>query len=173
MHNLKEIRKNIELFKKKIKERNALIDFDSLIQKDKDNRDLIQKKEKLEQEKKLLSKKKDPENFTQSKKLTDEIKSLEILQKKLDDEIKVILSSIPNLALDEVPLGTDDKSNIIIKNLNPKKRPISAVADNIEFRNAKKISIKTLNRIQFKLLYDSNRSLQKKIKIEQLRKETI
>ena len=66
-----------------------------------------------------------------------------------------------------------DKSNIIIKNLNPKKRPISAVADNIEFRNAKKISIKTLNRVQFKLLYDSNRSLQKKIKIEQLRKETI
>jgi NAD+ kinase len=66
-----------------------------------------------------------------------------------------------------------DRSNIIIKNLNPKKRPISAVADNIEFRNAKKISIKTLNRVQFKLLYDSNRSLQKKIKIEQLRKETI
>ena len=65
------------------------------------------------------------------------------------------------------------KSKIIIKNLNSKKRPISAVADNIEFRNAKKISIKTLNRVQFKLLYDSNRSLQKKIKIEQLRKETI
>ena len=32
-----------------------------------------------------------------------------------------------------------DKSKIIIKNLNPKKRPISAVADNIEVRNAKKI----------------------------------
>ena len=66
-----------------------------------------------------------------------------------------------------------DTLKITIKNLNPKKRPISAVADNIEVRNAKKISIKTLNRIQFKLLYDSNRSLQKKIKIEQLRKETI
>ena len=32
-----------------------------------------------------------------------------------------------------------DKSKIIIKNLNPKKRPISAVADNIEVRNAKKL----------------------------------
>ena len=66
-----------------------------------------------------------------------------------------------------------DKSNIIIKNLNPSKRPISAVADNIEYRNAKTISIKTIKKIKFNLLYDSNRSLQKKIKIEQLRKETI
>ena len=64
-----------------------------------------------------------------------------------------------------------DKSKIIIKNLNPKKRPISAVADNIEVRNAKKIIIKTNQRIKFNLLYDQNRSLQKKIKIEQLRKE--
>ena len=66
-----------------------------------------------------------------------------------------------------------DKSNIIIKNLNPSKRPISAVADNIEYRNAKTISIKTIKKIKFNLLYDRNKSLQKKIKIEQLRKETI
>ena len=65
-----------------------------------------------------------------------------------------------------------DKSIIKIKNLNPIKRPISAVADNIEFRNAKKIIITTNKKIKFNLLYDVNRSLQKKIKIEQLRKET-
>ena len=65
-----------------------------------------------------------------------------------------------------------DKSMITIKNLNPKKRPISAVADNVEIRNAKKIIIKTNKKIKFNLLYDQNRSLQKKIKIEQLRKET-
>ena len=65
-----------------------------------------------------------------------------------------------------------DKSKIIIKNLNPKKRPISAVADNIEVRNAKTIVIKTNKKIKFNLLYDQNRGLQKKIKIEQLRKET-
>jgi len=65
-----------------------------------------------------------------------------------------------------------DKSKINIKNLNPKKRPISAVADNIEVRNAKNIVIKTNQKIKFNLLYDKNNSLQKKIKIEQLRKET-
>ena len=65
-----------------------------------------------------------------------------------------------------------DKSKIIITNLNPSKRPISAVADNLEVRNAKSILVKTHNKIRFNLLYDKNRSLQKKIKIEQLRRET-
>ena len=65
-----------------------------------------------------------------------------------------------------------DQSKIIIKNLNPKKRPISAVADNIEVRNAKNIIVKINRKIGFNLLYDRNKSLQKKIKIEQLRKET-
>ena len=66
----------------------------------------------------------------------------------------------------------NDKSKITINNLNTFKRPISAVADNLEVRNAKSIKIKTNNKIKFNLLYDKNRSLQKKIKIEQLRKET-
>jgi NAD+ kinase len=65
-----------------------------------------------------------------------------------------------------------DKLKIVITNLNPFKRPISAVADNLEVRNAKSITIKTNNKIKFNLMYDKNRSLQKKIKIEQLRKET-
>ena len=65
-----------------------------------------------------------------------------------------------------------DKSKIDIKNLNPKKRPISAVADNIEVRNAKIITVKTNKKIKFDLLYDKNRSLQKKIKLEILRRET-
>ena len=65
-----------------------------------------------------------------------------------------------------------DNSKIIIKNLNPLKRPVSAVADNIEFRNAKKIIVKVNKKIKFNLLYDQNASLQKKIKLEQLRKET-
>ena len=65
-----------------------------------------------------------------------------------------------------------DESKIMIKNLDPIKRPISAVADNIEVRNAKHIIVKTNKKIRFNLLYDRNRSLQKKIKIEQIRKET-
>ena len=65
-----------------------------------------------------------------------------------------------------------DKSKINIKNLNPIKRPISAVADNIEIRNAKNIIVRTNKKTKFNLLYNANRSLEKKIKLEQIKKET-
>ena len=61
---------------------------------------------------------------------------------------------------------------VIIRNINPSKRPVSAVADNVEVRNATNIIVKINKKIKFSLLYDSNRSLQKKIKIEQIRNET-
>ena len=115
MHNIKEIRKNLDFFKKKISERNSSINFDDLIALDKNNRELIQEKEKKEQEKKLLSKSKDPLNFEKSKNLSKEIdiiiKKHIILQKK----IFLIISNIPNIARDDVPIGIDEKSNKIIK----------------------------------------------------------
>ena len=49
MHNLKEIRNDVASFEKKIKERNSTVDIKSLIKYDKENREIIQKKEKLEQ----------------------------------------------------------------------------------------------------------------------------
>ena len=66
----------------------------------------------------------------------------------------------------------NDKSKILIKNLDTNKRPISAVADNFEVRNAKIIKIQVNKKICFELLYNKNNSLHKKIKIEQTRKET-
>ena len=55
--------------------------------------------------------------------------------------------------------------------MNPKKRPISAVADKVEVRNAVEIRINENKKIIFNLLYNKNKSIEKKIKIEQLRKE--
>ena len=52
-----------------------------------------------------------------------------------------------------------DQSNVVIENLEIRKRPISAVADNFEFRNVKIVKIKSSKRIKFNLLYDRNRSL--------------
>jgi NAD+ kinase len=64
-------------------------------------------------------------------------------------------------------------SLIKIKNLDTKKRPVSVVADNIEVRNIKSVNIKVNNSIIFKLLYDRNNSLSKKIKLEQIRKQVL
>ena len=69
-------------------------------------------------------------------------------------------------------LVVSEKSKIIIKNLDCNKRPINAAADNVEIKNAKVIKIQTNKKLKFTLLYNKSSSLEKKIKMEQTRKET-
>jgi len=115
MHNLKFIRENTDIFKKKISDRNVNVDIDKLIKLDKENRQLIQNKEKLEQEKKIISKTKDQTKFDKSKKISDEIENLIKNQKEIQKKIEPILNFIPNVALEDVPLGKNEKSNKEIK----------------------------------------------------------
>ena len=115
MHNLKEIRKNLESYKKKIFQRNVVVNFDKLLNLDKSNRDLIQKKESLEQQKKILSKSKNENNFQKSKTLSEEIEKISINLSKTQSELNKILAVIPNIALEDVPVGKDETSNKIIK----------------------------------------------------------
>ena len=149
MHNLKELRKNLENFKKKFKDRNA--DFDIIDFKEKDalNRDLISKKEKLEQEKKSLSKSKDKSNFEKSKKISQEISNLEKKQTLCQIEIDKIIFSLPNLAHDDVPVGKDEKFNKLIKKKGEiKKFPFKTKShvelgeknQNIDFETSIKLS---------------------------------
>ena len=111
MHNIKEIRKNPDFFSKKILERNLKIDIKKILDLDKTNRELIQSKEKLEQEKKIISQKKDKSQFDKSKNLSEKIEEISKENTKVKDEINTILSSLPNIALDDVPIGKDEKSN--------------------------------------------------------------
>jgi NAD+ kinase len=62
-------------------------------------------------------------------------------------------------------------SMIKIKNLDIQKRSVSVVADNFEVRNIKSVIVKNSNKIKFKLLYDKNNSLTKKIQLEKYRKQ--
>jgi len=117
MHSIKSIRDSSDFFKKKIGDRNVKLNFTDLLNLDKKNREIIQKKEKLEQEKKIISKKKDKTQFEKSKKISLEIESLEKSQKKLKEELDVILNFLPNIALDDVPVGKDEKANKILENV--------------------------------------------------------
>ena len=111
MHNIKDIRKDIDNFKNSIKNRNVDIDFDKILNLDEDNRKLIQEKEKLEMEKKTISKSKDEKLFAQSKEISNKIDDLSKNQKIIKDQLDVILSSMPNLPLNDVPIGKDENSN--------------------------------------------------------------
>jgi len=115
MHDIKEIRKKTDFFKKKISERNVKNDLKKLLDLDEKNRKLIQEKEKHEQEKKIISQKKDKNQFERSKIISTKIDQINIVQLKIKNEIDSELSLLPNLALDEVPIGIDDKKNIVIK----------------------------------------------------------
>ncbi len=111
MHDIKKIRNNIDTFKKKVYNRNVDIDTNKLLTLDKLNREFIQKKEKLEQEKKLISQSKDKKLFNKSKEISLEIDKLTKSQLEIKSELNIILSSLPNLALDDVPIGKDESSN--------------------------------------------------------------
>lgn len=115
MLNLKDLRKNLDILKKKLKERNVEFDLDSFSKKDSLNRDLIIKKEKLEQEKKILSKSKDQANFIKSKKISEELSILTKKQNDSQNDLNETLYSLPNLALNDVPVGNDDSFNKLIK----------------------------------------------------------
>ena len=97
MHNIKTIRSDSEIFKKKISERNVNADVEKLISLDKKNRELLQKK--------------DEKLFVKSKNLSIEIDEITKSQQDFKKEIETILASIPNIALNEVPIGRDDTAN--------------------------------------------------------------
>ena len=111
MHNIKLIRKNPEEFKKKILSRNVDLDINKISDLDSKSRELIQKKENLEKEKKIISKQKDQALFEKSKEITLKIDDLSKKQLTIKNELDNLLKSIPNIALDDVPVGKDENYN--------------------------------------------------------------
>ena len=111
MHSIKDIRSNFDQFKTKIKTRNVDINLDEILNLDKKNRSLIQEKETFEKEKKDISKIKDKSLFTKSKEITEKIISINEKQSDVKKKLDNILSSLPNIPLDDVPIGLDESFN--------------------------------------------------------------
>ena len=112
MHNIKDIRKNVDLFNSGIKKRFIDINTDNILKFDEDNRKIIQEKENLEKEKKEISKSKDKSQFEKSKDISKKIEKLTKDQLEIKDKLDKILSSIPNLPHEEVPVGSDETKNV-------------------------------------------------------------
>ena len=114
MHNIRFIRKNSELFIKKIKTRNVDLDYKIISDLDEKNRKLITDKENLERDKKEISKKKDKTLFEKSKEISIEIENLTKKQSEIQNELNKILSNLPNLPHEDVPIGKDENSNKVV-----------------------------------------------------------
>ena len=115
MHNLKDIRKDFDGFKKALEKRSLDIDFEKLKDLDIRNREFIKKKETLENEKKNISKSKDKTLFTKSKEISLSIDEITKKQKIVKTDLEKILSSIPNIPHHDVPNGVDENDNVEIK----------------------------------------------------------
>ena len=122
MHNIKELRANLEIYKQKFKQRNLEFDVDKFNKLDELNRKLILKKESLEQEKKLLSKSKDKSNFKRSKDISEEISTLAKKQNESQKILNEVIFFLPNIALNDVPVGKDEKANKLIKKVGEIKK---------------------------------------------------
>ena len=115
MHNLKEIRKDFDTFRKAIEKRSVEVNFEKLKDLDIKNRELIQKKEALEKEKKEISKSKDESLFAKSKEISSSIEKINNQQIVIKADLEKILSNIPNVPHLDVPVGKDENDNIEIE----------------------------------------------------------
>ena len=112
MHNIKDIRKDLKSFEENLKKRFVNVDIDEIKKLDENNRELIQKKETLEQEKKEISKSKDQNLFKRSKEISSEIDNYSKEQTEIKNRLENILSSIPNIPHSDVPIGKDENENL-------------------------------------------------------------
>ena len=154
MHNLKEIRKDFENFKIKLKNRNIDLNINNLKDLDEKNRKLIQKKEILESEKKEISKSKDESLFKRSKEISKELDLVANNQKQIKIDLDRILSNIPNIPHDDVPNGTDESDNEeiyksgIIPTFNFKPKTHYELGENLKMLDFD-ISFFSLSKISF------------------------
>ena len=111
MHNIKEIRKDFSKFQKSLEKRNINVDFEKIQKLDEQNRNLIQKKESLEKEKKDISKSKDESLFKKSKEISKQLDKIVEDQKQIKFDLDSLLSSIPNIPHEDVPNGKDENDN--------------------------------------------------------------
>ncbi len=114
MHNIKEIRNDIQGFKKAMKKRFLEFDVDKILELDENNRKYIQEKETLEKKKKDISKLNDKKLFEKSKSFSIKIEKIGKLQSNIKSKLDDLLSSIPNIPHIDVPIGKDENSNVEI-----------------------------------------------------------
>ena len=111
MHNIKDIRNDLEAFKEALNKRFVNIDLNKILSLDENNRKHIQEREALEREKKDISKSKDKSLFENSKNISKKIDKINKIQTDVKKELEKILSSIPNIPYSDVPIGKDESSN--------------------------------------------------------------
>lgn len=116
------IRKNKDLVKTSAKNKNREVDLDTILSLDDERREGIQKIQRLREERNELAKKRDDSVKTRGKEIKDELKDLESALNTTEEELNRLISFVPNVPLDEVPVGKDDTFNEEVKKWGEPKK---------------------------------------------------
>ena len=111
MIDIKLLRENPNKIKKACKDKGVVIDIDKILELDKKRRGLIQEIEGMKAEQKKLGK----DKIGEARELKEEIKKLEPELEKAEKEFNELFLQIPNMPLDDVPIGRDESENKVIR----------------------------------------------------------
>jgi len=120
------IRENPQKVKEACEKKNIKCDVDGVLDLDKKKRELLVKSEDLKAQQNKLGKSfgaaQDKENIEEAKKLKNKIKEIEPDLKETDEKLKTLLLQLPNIPFDDVPVGTDETANIIVRQIGKKSK---------------------------------------------------
>ncbi len=157
MLDIKFIRENPNKVKEACKKRQVKVDIDKLLKVDKEKRENLQKIEEIRAEKNKASKKiattKDKKEkqkiISEMQKLDKKGDKIEKDLKSLESEFQDLMYKIPNLSLDDVPAGKEEKDNVIMRQIGEKTKfsfkpkdylEIAEKLDLIDMKRAAKVS---------------------------------
>ncbi len=118
MLDIKYIRENLDKVKKSVQARKLNVDLDTLLSLDERRRRLIQQVDKLREKRNEAAKSKDIET---GKKIKMQLMGLEHDLSGTENTIGWLQLEVPNILLDEVPIGDVSKNKVIRKEGNPPK----------------------------------------------------
>jgi seryl-tRNA synthetase len=116
MIDIKLLRDNPNKIKKACNNKNVVIDIDKILDLDKKKRGLIQEIEGMKAEQKKMGK----EQIEKAKDLKEKIKNLEPELEKIEKELNALFLQIPNIPLDDVPIGKDESENKVVREVGKK-----------------------------------------------------
>ncbi|MBU1015033.1 serine--tRNA ligase [Patescibacteria group bacterium] len=145
MLDIKYIRENPEKVKEGCRKKNLECGVEQILELDAKKREFLQKIEGLKARKNTLRK----EDMEEGKKLKQEIRALEPQLEEVDGGLQSLLIQLPNLPLEEVPVGKDESANVVLRhvgeaprfNFEPKDHlELGEALDGIDVKRAAKVS---------------------------------
>ena len=117
MLDIQYIRQNTQKVKDAAKNKNRKVDVDQILKLDANRREIISAVQKLREERNVISNKRPPcsDDIERGKKIKNELKTVEKNLKEVEDEFNKLMLYVPNVPLDDVPIGKDSTSNVELK----------------------------------------------------------